>query len=82
MERFQEVNFISTAREMRDFINSNIWKDLSYEVSRWLDDIRNQLEVENNSDIIRKLQGNAEAVNRFLRLPEVLVEAMEIDHGR
>jgi len=82
MERFQEVNFISNAREMRDFINSNIWKDLSYEVSRWLDDIRNQLEVENNSDIIRKLQGNAEAVNRFLRLPEVLVEAMEIDHGR
>jgi hypothetical protein len=67
---------------MRDFIISAIWRDLRDELHQWLEDIRNQLEIESNVEIIRRLQGNAEAVNRFIRLPEVMVEAMEMDYGR
>lgn len=72
----------SSARELRDFILSAVWRDLRSEMFQWLDDIRTQLEVEDQLDIIRKLQGNAEAVNKFLRLPEILAESMEIENGR
>ena len=78
MNEFQ----FSTARELRDFIISSVWRDLRNEVTQWLDDIRTQLEVESNVDIIRRLQGNAEAINKFLRLPEVLAESMELENGR
>lgn len=72
----------SSARELRDFILSAVWRDLRSEMFQWLDDIRTQLEVEDQLDVIRKLQGNAEAVNKFLRLPEILAESMEIENGR
>ena len=78
MNEFQ----FSTARELRDFIISSVWRDLRNEITQWLDDIRTQLEVESNVDIIRRLQGNAEAINKFLRLPEVLAESMELENGR
>jgi hypothetical protein len=81
MEQFQD-NLDSSARELRDFLISSVWRDMRGEMLLWLDDIRSQLEVESNLDVIRKLQGNAEAVNKFLRLPEVLAEALEIEHGR
>lgn len=82
MERFQDVNLISSSREFRDFIISNIWRDIRSELLLWLDDIRSQLEVANEVEVLRKLQGNAEAVNRMLRLPEILAEAAEIENGR
>jgi hypothetical protein len=72
----------SSARELRDFILSAVWRDLRNEMFQWLDDIRTQLEVEDQLDVIRKLQGNAEAVNKFLRLPEILAESVEIENGR
>lgn len=71
--------FASSAHELREFVRSNIWRDLKDELNIWLDDIRTQLEVESNVDVIRRLQGNAEAVNKILRLPEILAESMEIN---
>lgn len=77
------MNELNTSpREFRDFILSPIWRDLRSELFQWIDDIRTQLEVESNVDVIRRLQGNAEAVNKFLRLPEVLAEAAEVENQR
>lgn len=82
MERSLDSNLISSSRELRDFILSSVWRDIRSELLLWLDDIRSQLEVANEVEVLRKLQGNAEAVNRMLRLPEILAEAAEIDNGR
>ena len=67
---------------MEDFVESFIWKDLEYELNKWLEDIRNILEnVEAVPDILalRKLQGNAEAIRNMLKLPFAVMENIKID---
>lgn len=78
----EEGPLLSTAVQLKDFINSSIWADMKREVQVWLDDVRNQLEQETNIEIYRRLQGNAEACRYFLGLPEVLVAALEELYGR
>jgi len=46
-------------------------------MNAWLTDIREQLEVTQELDTLRRLQGNAEAVRRFLELPNQLKETIE-----
>lgn len=69
----------SNITEVRQFMHSNVWRDMHSEMEAWLNDIRDQLEQAQELDILRRLQGNAEAVNRFLQLPESLIEIFEID---
>jgi hypothetical protein len=63
-----------TEHELQNFISSNIWTTMCREMQTWLIDIHEQLEVTTEADILRKLQGNAEAVRRFLELPRQLLD--------
>lgn len=63
-----------TEHELQNFIQSNVWRVLSNELQVWLNDIRAQLEVTEQIDVLRKLQGNAEAVRRALELPQHLLD--------
>jgi len=69
----------SNITEMRQFMYSNVWRDITNEMQAWLEDIRTQLEQAQDLDVLRRLQGNAEAVNRFLELPNSLIEVHEIE---
>jgi hypothetical protein len=69
----------STIEDLRRFTFSNIWRDLSSEMTAWKEDIRDQLEICTEPQTLSRLQGNAEAVNRFLELPTSLIEILEVD---
>lgn len=60
--------------ELRDFANGIIWADIYREVNVWLNEIRSQLEVEEEMVVIRRLQGSAKACRDLLRLPDVLID--------
>ena len=63
--------------EIQNFVQSNMWNVMCFEMNAWLTDIREQLEVTQELDTLRRLQGNAEAVRRFLELPNQLKETIE-----
>ena len=71
----------SSPEELQRFISSAIWNDLCADINLWLIDISEQLEIQEDMSIIRKLQGNAEACRRFLDLPRVLLEHAEVELG-
>jgi hypothetical protein len=73
--------FLSTPDQIRTFIDSVIWSDLSQEIRDWLDDIRNQLETVQDREEFNQLQGSAKACRYFLDLPKSLLETMEINYG-
>ena len=67
---------------MEDFVESFIWKDLEYELDKWLEDIRNMLESQIDVPdvlVLRKLQGNAETIRNVLRLPFAVMENIKMD---
>ena len=74
-----EQNIISSPEELRRFITSTIWNDLCSDLQIWISDIQEQLEIEPDHLMVRKLQGNLEACRRFLDLPRVLLEHAEVE---
>lgn len=75
----EQIN--SSPEEIRSFISSRMWQDMCSDMNAWRDDIREQLEVQEDINVIRRLQGNIEAVHRFLDLPRVLLEHAEVELG-
>jgi len=73
----QRDRIYSSESDFRNFLASNIWRDLSNEMTAWMSDIREQLEITAEIDTIRRLQGNVEAVHRFLDLPQTLLDILE-----
>ena len=64
---------LGTVEDYEEFLKSNIWKDIQSNYERWLDDIRNGLESEQDAITIRELQGSAKAVRNALNLPEIIL---------
>lgn len=69
----------STESDLRNFLASSVWRDMANEMNLWLSDIREQLETTAELEILRRLQGNAEAVRRFLDLPQTLLDNLDLD---
>jgi hypothetical protein len=75
-EPLEEVQLRSTYVQFKDFLESNIWFDMSAQIRDWLTTIRNQLEV-CESDELGILQGGARRCRDFLNLPQSIVDAFE-----
>ena len=60
------------------FLISLVWKDLSSEVSVWLEEIRDTLETLDDSAEYYRLQGCAKACRYFLGLPQSIIDQYEI----
>jgi len=71
-------SIFSSESELRNFIASSVWNDMRTDMLLWLEDVREQLETQPKKSILNKLQGNAEAIHRFLDLPAVLLEILEV----
>jgi hypothetical protein len=68
-----EAHPLKSSRHQRaEFFRSFIWQDIQTEFLEWLEQIRTELEVEDDIDIIRRLQGNAEALRKMLMIQETL----------
>jgi hypothetical protein len=66
----------STIGQLRDFKESNIWKDMRDELGVWLNEIHGQLEnagvmLEHRS--LDRLGGNAETVRNVMDILDVLI---------
>lgn len=67
----------STKVELESFLASSVWHDLYNEFSIWIEDIQTQLEIETDKNVLRKLQGNIEAVRRAQELPNRLIFSLK-----
>lgn len=79
MERSIDANVILASYSAHnDFRAGILWMDYEHELRAWLDDVRNQLETEQDISVVRHLQGVAEACRNFLLLPDNILEALRI----
>ena len=65
----------SSADAFKEFEESSIWKDILSDLEEWLEGVHETMEdpEENLTDREQaKLRGNAEAIRKFVLLPEVL----------
>lgn len=72
----------SSLDEMRDFLYSQIWRDINSELLIWLEDIRTKLEIEESHDEMCRFQGRAEVVRRLARLPEDMISILQMEANR
>ncbi len=75
----------STVVEIEDFLSSLVWKDIQYELNRWVEDIRRELESPDRTPdiyMIRQLQGNLAAVHKVLQMPYVIIDNIKEDRDR
>ena len=69
----------------REFLKSSIWKDMSYELEQWINDIHEMLEdADSNLDFgkLRKLQGNIETLRNVKDMPQNILDNIKDDVER
>lgn len=76
-----EQELRATYDEHVALLNSLAWRDLSNEVTIWLDDIRSKLETEDDIGEIKRFQGIAEACRHFINLPQSIVDTLKVDRS-
>jgi hypothetical protein len=64
--------------DYEEFLESSIWAHLSEELQNWLHQVHEQLETEVALDAMYRLQGNAEAIRRFMQLPVIAKEILSV----
>lgn len=89
--------YISSVEAFKSFMESSVWTDMQNEMDRWINDIHEALEsgvsvdmsnsrpqiIELTDKQLHRLQGSAEAVRRFKRLPEVIIDnILDDNRGR
>lgn len=67
--------------EYQSFIRSNVWYDIRNEVQKWLSEIRDKLESEDEAIEIHRLQGAAVACRNFLSHPDIVISAFNAEKG-
>jgi len=69
----------SNIEQLRDFIRSNVWKDMSNAIGGMLEQVQLDLIVGDTIDNIRQLQGNAKMLLFLAELPESMLDEMITD---
>ena len=79
------MSYLSSAKEVGDFIDSSIWRDMSSELNVWIKSLHEHLEdVEGVYGIegIKKLQGNIEALRNVKDMPQNILDNILDDTER
>ena len=71
-------SYKSTAGMFRDFLKSIIWADLSSTLEEALELTRDGLEMAADWDSTMRLQQDADCLKRFMEMPSVILDDMEI----
>jgi len=72
----------SSLVSFRESLEGNFWLDLEDELNAWLGDVHIMLEDPDGmltEKELNRLGGNAEAIRRFLKMPQVMIENVESD---
>ena len=73
------IDYISSAEDLKSFLDSSVWRDMKSEIELWLDKIHEALEDpdgEENNESTERLRGSAKALRRVLAMPEVMRETI------
>ena len=73
------MSYRSSAQAFNEFMDSTIWDDLRRELELWLGDVHEDLENasgENDEKILHRLGGSAQAIRRFMLMPEVIRDSI------
>jgi hypothetical protein len=77
--------YISSATAFREFLEGSVWRDISHELEMWIEDIRSSLESKERTpdfETLKNLQGSAEAVRKFLLMPQIILDNIIEDNER
>lgn len=77
MDKSSFVEMDSTSREVKDFIDSFVWKDMKANLTRWLNDMNEVLDNADDMTEIYRTQGRKQAIQFFLQEPYMMLEALE-----
>jgi hypothetical protein len=80
-----DKEYRSSSNSFQEFINSSIWKDMTYELNLWLEGIRDALESKDKTpDLItlKELQGGADIIRRVLLMPSIIRDNIIDDNER
>ena len=76
------ADYVSSAEDIKSFMDSSMWRDMEKEIELWIEKIRDssespKLHEDDKSD--DSLRGSAEALRDVLALPEVMIDNMMED---
>ena len=78
----QEENprgYLSSSRQVGDFIEGVVWKDLEKELKEWLEQILDDLVENATGDDIHLQRGRAQVLKKVLLLPQVMYESLKME---
>jgi hypothetical protein len=81
----RDIKITSSKLQLKDFIESNIWKDLRRELKIWSRLARDEYDTVSDLVQLGKVQGRREAVGYLLELPNIFIQEIiekEIENGR
>ncbi len=70
-------NFVSNINEFSSFISSSVWFDFKNELEYWIVSLQDQLEVQDDVNEIRRIQGRLSALREVLDFPTQVISAFE-----
>ena len=76
------MTYRSSIRAFDDFLGSLVWRDILQELEEWLKDVHDALEDpdgETEDKTLHRLGGNAQAIRRFILLPEIMRDNIKMD---
>jgi hypothetical protein len=65
----------SSAQQFVEFLDSTVWQDIEMELNKWLEGIRDKMEIESGDELLRN-QGRANAMRYMIGLPQVMKEQL------
>ena len=77
--------YISNEGAFRNFVESSVWKDMSYEINTRLEQIRDALESSGGDETLEsteRLRGAAKAFRQVLAMPEDIMQNVIADRER
>ncbi len=78
----QEENpkgYLSSSRNVGDFIDSVVWKDMEKELKEWLEQILDDLVENATGDDVHLQRGRAQVLKKVLLLPQVMFESLRME---
>lgn len=83
LPRTEELEFISSAREIEDFLRSVVWRDLENFIKTRIESGRDQLErTDLNAEELARWRGIIAAWRDIQDLPETILEWLQEDGQR
>jgi len=77
-DEYRPVNYRSTPMAFKTFMESSVWLDMKDTLEQALEMTRSGLEVAADWDSTLRLQQDADCLKRFLEMPRVIIEDLEV----